>query len=430
LSNCRCMSADSVYSKTAFDNGLRVVTEKIPSSRSAAIGIWIDVGSRDEHKDENGISHFTEHMLFKGTKTRTAREIASYLESLGGGLNAFTSREQTCYHAIVLDQHLPKAVEILSDIIMNSTLSRASLEREKSVVVEEIFEVEETPSEYIHELFSDCFWRGHPLGWPIMGSEKNVRSLSRSGVVSFMKRHYRAGRIVVAAAGNISHRKLVDMVKKYFHFSAGVDGRGEPAGTPSDFSMNLYKRKSNQTHFCLGFPAIKFDDPRRNSILAIHTLLGAGMSSRLFQKIREEKGIAYTVYTFPDFYRDNGLFGVYLASDKRRLHAAVEIILKEFRKIKKERVKESKLEEIKSQMKGNLILSMESTNGRMNRLGRHEILAGRYSSLKDSIRKIDKITADDMQEMAQELFHYQNMTVTSLGAAGEDDLKNVDWSLL
>lgn len=424
------MSADSLYSKTIFDNGLRIVTEKIPSARSVAIGIWIDVGSRDEHKDENGISHFTEHMLFKGTKTRTAKEIASYLESLGGGLNAFTSREQTCYHATVLDQHLPKAVEILSDIIMNSTLNRASLEREKSVVVEEIFEVEETPSEYIHELFSDCFWRGHPLGWPIMGSQKNVRSLSRSGVISFMKRHYRAGRIVVAAAGNISHRKLVDMVKKYFQFPAGTDGRGAPAGSPSDFSINLYKRKSNQTHFCLGFPAIKFDDPKRNSILAIHTLLGAGMSSILFQKIREEKGIAYTVYTFPDFYRDNGLFGVYLASDKRRLHTAVEIILKEFKKVKKERIKKSKLDEIKSQMKGNLILSMESTNGRMNRLGRHEILAGRYSSLKDSIRNIDKITADKMQEVARELFHSQNMTITSLGAAGENDLKNVDWSLL
>ncbi len=328
------MKSDSTYNKTVLDNGLRIVTEKISSARSAAIGVWIDVGSRDEHKDENGISHFTEHMLFKGTKTRSAREIASYLESLGGGLNAFTSREQTCYHATVLDQHLPKAVEILADIMMNSTLARANLEREKSVVVEEIFEVEETPAEYIHELFSDCFWRGHPLGWPIMGSPKTVRSFNRNHLIAFMKRHYRAGRIVVAGAGNISHKKFVEMIKRHFHFSPGIEGRGDQAATPDKFSMNLFKRKSNQTHFCLGFPGIKFDDPKRSAVLSIHTLLGAGMSSILFQKIREEKGIAYTVYTFPDFYRDNGLFGVYLASDKRRLHAAVEIMLKEFRKVK------------------------------------------------------------------------------------------------
>jgi len=424
------MSRDLAYHKTVLDNGLRVVTEKIPSARSVAVGVWIDVGSRDEHKEENGISHFTEHMLFKGTKKRTAKEIASYLEALGGTLNAFTSREQTCYHATVLDQHLPEAIEILSDIIMHSSLGKSSMEREKSVVAEEISEVDETPSDLIHELFSDCFWRGHPLGWPIMGSKETVRSFSREKIQDFMNKHYRAGRIVISAAGNISHKRLTDMISKSLHFSPGETGRGEPAPTPNGFSMKFFRRKANQTHFCLGFPGIKFNHPMRNTILALHTILGSGMSSILFQKIREEKGIAYTVFTFPDFYRDNGLFGAYLAADKSRLHAAVEIILKEFQKIKKERIENSKLDQLKSQMKGNLILSMESTNGRMNRLGRNEILSGKYVPVKESIKNIDKIKSNDMIEAARELFKSENMTITSLGAAGESDLKNVDWSLL
>jgi predicted Zn-dependent peptidase len=424
------MKKESLFNKTVLANGLRIVSERIPSARSAAIGIWLDVGSRDEDKNENGISHFIEHMLFKGTKKRSAKEIASYLEALGGGINAFTSREQTCYHATVLDRHLPQAVEILSDIILNSTLSEENLKREKLVVAEEISEVNENPSESIHELFSDCFWRGQPLGRPIMGAKKTLQSFSRAQIISYMKKHYRAGRIVVAASGNVSHRRLVDLAKRKFHFPPGDSGRGVAAESPHDFKLKIFRKKSSQTHLCLGFPGIKFNDPARNHMLALHALLGSGMSSILFQKIREEKGIAYSVYTFPDFYRDNGLFGIYLAADRGRLKAAMEIILRELRKLRHKRITPRQLDQIKSQMKGNLILGMESSNSRMNRLGRYEILAGRYISINEALRAIDKITANDMLELARRVFRGDWMTVASLGNVRDEDLRNVDWSLL
>jgi predicted Zn-dependent peptidase len=420
----------SLYSKTELKNGLRIISEEIPSARSVAIGIWVDVGSRDENKDENGISHFIEHMFFKGTKKRNAKEIASYLESIGGSINAFTSHEQTCYHATILDKHVPQAVEILSDIVLHSTLSRVNIEREKSVVIEEIVEVEETPAELVHELFSDCYWRGQPLGWPIMGTSKIVRSLDRNKLISFIEKHYSSGKVVIAAAGNVAHNSFVNLVKRKFEFPVGDENYSKEAGSPNKFSMKLFKRKANQTHLCIGIPGIKFDHPERNAMLAMHTYLGGGMSSILFQKIREEKGIAYTVYTFPDFYRDNGLFGVYLAADKKRLHQAIEIILREFKKIKRDRLPMSKFEKVKAQMKGHLILNMESTGSRMNRLGRYELLTGKFVSLDDALRAIDRLKPGDITKMAREMFHHNNMTITSLGMASENDLKNVDWSLI
>ncbi|MCX6825735.1 MAG: pitrilysin family protein [candidate division Zixibacteria bacterium] len=418
------------YNKSTIGNGLRVVTEQIPFTHSIAIGVWIDVGSRDEEKDENGISHFIEHMLFKGTKTRSAEKIASSLESLGGSLNAFTSKEQTCFHAVVLDEHLVQAVDILSDILIHSTLSPLNLEREKSVVVEEIVEIEEIPSEYIHELFSGCFWRGHPLGWSIMGSEKVVRSFSRRQLSSYINRHYQAGRIVIAAAGNISHKKLVALLGHRFSFGPGNHGGGEPPAKVNSFLLKSFKNKSNQTHLCLGFPGVRFNHPDRNTLLALHAYLGAGMSSVLFQKVREEKGIAYTIYTFLDFYRDSGVFGAYFAADHSRLHQAMEIILKELKKLKHRKIPSSKFDQIKAQLKGNMTLSMESTMSRMSRLGRHELMMGKYSSLEESLKAIDRLKADNLTEAAGHIFNHQNMTVTSLGPIKEGNLNSVDWSII
>jgi len=410
-------------------NGLRVVTERMPSARSIAIGVWVDVGSRDENKDEGGFSHFIEHMMFKGTRTRSTKEIASYLESLGGVLNAFTSREQTCFHATVLDEHLPQAVDIISDIMTNSTFSHVNMEREKRVVIEEIMEVEEAPAEMIHEHFSGCFWRGQPLGRPILGSRKVIQSLTREKLVGYFRKHYRAGRIVISAAGNVAHRRLLGLLEGKFSFPPGDKGRGEPPEMPDNFSLRFFRTRANQTHLSLGFPGIRFDQPERNAILAMHTHLGGGMASVLFQKIREQKGIAYTVYTFVDFYHDCGVVGAYLAADRRRLSSAVDIMIREFRKTKKDRIPSLKLSQIKTQMKGNLALSMESTNTRMNRLGRHELMAGKYFDLEKSLRAIDKIKADDIVEAARRIFDHEKMTVTLLGPAGERDLKMVDWFL-
>lgn len=421
---------NAAYSKTILKNGLRVVTEKNPYAQSISLGIWIDVGSGDEMKEENGISHFIEHMFFKGTRSRSAKKIASSLESRGGILNAFTSREQTCYHAIILDEHLEQAIDVLSDILMNSTLSRANIEREKSVVIEEIREINETPSDHIHELFSDCFWRGQPLGRPIMGTEEKVRSFDRHLLKSYIEKHYRAGRVAVAAAGNVSHRKLVTLIKERLNLRSGAEDRHIHTKSPTGFSMEFFTNDSNQTHICLGFPGVCFTNPDKYPLLVLHTYLGGGMSSVLFQKIREEKGMAYTVYTFPDFYRNGGIFGAYLATDRKHLHEAVEIIIKEFRKLKTTRLSQERLDKIKDQFKGNLLLGMESTSGRMSRLGRQEILAGNYVSPREAVRLINRIKTEDVQAIARRIFDHNNMTITALGSAKHDDLGKVDWSLL
>ena len=421
---------NGIYNRTILDNGLRIVSEKIPGVRSTAIGIWVDVGSRNETVEKNGITHFIEHMLFKGTRSRSAQAIALSLEALGGSLNAYTSREQTCFHALVLDQHLELAIDVLSDILMNSTITPVNIEREKSVVAEEIREVDETPSDRIHELFSDHFWRGQPLGWPIMGAEKNIFTFSRPMIRKYIKDNYLAGRIVIAATGNISHQKLVSLIKEKFNFPPGRDSDCKAAEYPEGFSSRFIKNGSSQTHICIGFPGIDYSSPGRLSLLALNNYLGGGMSSVLFQKIREDRGMAYTVFTFPDFYRDCGVFGAYLATDRKHLHEAVETMLKEFRKIKKSRLPDEKIEMIKDQLKGNLVLGMESTSSRMNRLGRQEIITGRYISLKESLRAINRLTGNNIVEVARKILDPNNITVTVLGPASETDISKVDWSLL
>jgi len=421
---------NAFYNKTILSNGLRIVSERIPYVHSVAIGIWIDIGSRDERPEENGISHFIEHMLFKGTRHRTAQNIAYALESLGGSLNAFTSREQTCYHAVVLDEHLDQAIDVLSDILMNSKISTANIEREKHVVIEEIKEIDETPSDHIHELFSNSFWKGQPLGLPIMGSEETVRSFNRRKIKEYMKRHYRAGRVVITAAGGVSHRRLVNLIKNKLDFSPGCEKRGEASHYPEGFTADFYKNGSSQTHICVGFPGISYGDPRRITLLALNNHLGGGMSSVLFQKIREDRAIAYTVFTFPDFYRDCGIFGAYLASDRSRLHEAVETMLREFRKMKKRRLAKDVVDRIKDQLKGSLLLGLESTTGRMNRLGRQETLTESYFSLREAIKAINKLKADDLIEASRLIFNPDNMIITALGSASRKDIEAVDWSIL
>ena len=418
------------YNKTVLPNGLRVVTEKLPAVRSASIGIWVDAGSRDENEHERGISHFIEHMLFKGTKNRTAKQIAVSIESLGGSINAFTSREQTCFYALVLDEHLDAAVDVIADILMNSRMTEANIEREKQVVTEEIREVIETPSDHIHELFAETFWRGQSLGQPIMGTEKSVKSFNRRKLIDFIGRHYKSGRIVIAAAGNVSHKKLVAIIKDKLDFSKGDDNRNQDVVSPTDPKVQCYANGGNQVHLCLGFPGVKFSHSTRFGILCLNTYLGGGMSSVLFQKIREDKGMAYTVFTYTDFYRDAGILGVYLATDRIRSREAVEIILREMGKLKKTKLAKSKLEMVKAQIKGNLTLGMESTSGRMNRMGRYELMAGKYVSLHDALKRIDKITADDLIKAARAVFSQDRITVTSLGPLKEKDLESLKWSLV
>ena len=420
----------SLYKKTVLDSGLRIVTEYIPQVRSVSLGIWVNVGSRDERPQHSGISHFIEHMLFKGTRRRSAREIADALESVGGSINAFTAREQTCYYAKVLDEHLPVAVEVLADILKNSLLVPADLEKEKKVISEEIKDVQDSPSDLIHDLFAESIWEGHQLGRPIMGSVQSVTRLARRDLVAYLRSHYVAPAVVVAACGNVSHRKLVRLVEREFDFSANGKVNGQVRTRPrAKNRRHVQPRTTSQTHVCLGVPALPFRDEARHALLILNTILGGGMSSRLFQSVREKRGLAYTIYSFQEFYQDTGLLGIYLGTDNQQVAQAVELVLRELRKFRREKLSASELTAAKSQLKGNLMLGLESTSNRMNRLARHELFLNEYVSLDDTIRAINKVKSRDVTLLAERLLDEERLAAVVLGPNHNTLIDKIDWNL-
>ncbi len=419
------MSDKGVYQKTVLKNGLRVITEKMPAVRSVSLGVWVDVGSRHERPEHNGVSHFIEHMLFKGTKHRTARQIAAELESIGGNLNAFTSREYTCFAARILDEHLEIAVDVLADITCNATLTPPNIRREKMVVCEEIKEAEDNPSDHIHDLFAKTFWGAHPLGQPILGTQKIVTGFKRSQIMDFLRSNYRSGSIVIAAAGFISHTKLVRLAKQKFSFTTGEADKAGQAFRSKGKVVKFAPNTNSQTHLCLGYLGLEYGTREKMAALALNTYLGVGMSSVLFQKIREERGLAYAIYTFHDFYRDVGVFGAYLGTDKKHLKQAVEIILAELERVKKRRLSQTKLDTIKGQMKGQLALSMESTFNRMNRLARQEMMLQPYQSYKQMLKGVDKITSSQILELSNRIFDNSAVAMAVLGPVDKQALDDV-----
>ncbi|PWB72857.1 peptidase M16 [candidate division GN15 bacterium] len=421
----RAANKSGIYRKTILRNGLRIVTEEIPGVQSVALGVWVDVGSRNEQKAENGLCHFIEHMLFKGTKRRDAKALASALESLGGSLNGFTSREQTCFYARFLDEHLPTAVDVLADLTCNSNITAEHVEREKKVVLEEIKEALDNPSDKIHDIFAETFWGEHPLGQTIMGPPENILALTRQDVLRFMKEHYRSGSVVVAASGSISHDQLVRMVKQKFRFPSGVSDAAQLADGRTNRTVFIERNRAKQTHMCLGFSAPPYARPEKMTILALSSYLGGGMSSVLFQKVREDRGLAYAVYSFNDFYRDAGVFGVYLGTDAKNLARATAVVLLELRKMKKQKLSPSQLKTLKSQMKGHLILSQESPNGRMNRLARQELMMDRFQTIQEMIHEIEQVSASGICEMANRIFDESRIAVTVLGPVDKGALSEV-----
>ncbi len=414
------------YNKTTLGNGLRVVTEFMPSMRSVALGVWVDVGSRNETLPENGVSHLVEHMLFKGTQRRNARQLAAAIENLGGVLNAFTSREQTCYTARILDAHLETAIDVLADQTCNSTLTPLHLSREKQVIVEEIKESVDNPSDRVHDLFAAAYWGDHSLGRPILGTAENIVNMSRSVVRDYVARQYRAGSVVVSAAGSVKHDDLVNLVKKYFTFGDGNAVAPEPAARRSEQQVSIHgDNKSAQTHVVIGWPGLAYNDNKKMAALALNNYLGGGMSSVLFQKIREDKGLAYSVYTYHDFYRDSGIVGAYVATDGTHLAEATSIILEETDKLKRRRLPKSRVDEIKEQLKGHLTLSMESTTSHMNRMARQELMMGEYQSLAEILKQIDAVTPSDILELANLMFNRSAVTITALGPVKKNALDHV-----
>lgn len=418
-----------LYNKTVLKNGVRVVTERVGQVRSVSIGAWIDVGSRDEAADEGGVSHFIEHMLFKGTKSRTARQIASSLESVGGSLNAFTGREHTCYFARVLDEHLDKAIDILSDILKNPLFNRSHLEKEREVILSEIKELEDSPADLAHDHLMSTVWKASPLGRPIIGTAESVLKLSRARLLDFMKRNYTSSRVVIAASGNLRHEDLVSRTRRKFKFNPDPPAaKEERLNTPAEPKRMVVKRKTAQAHISLGVPTFPYSDRRRYALLVLSNILGGGMSSRLFQSIREKLGLAYSVYSFIDFFQDAGIFGIYMGTHKSNAVRVVELVLKEIRRFEKNGLSSTELSEAKHQLKGSLVLALENTSQRMNRLARSELFLRDYLELDEIIDSINRVRTKDLVGLAAELFRPERLSVVALGPLAKNALNQVDWA--
>jgi predicted Zn-dependent peptidase len=413
------------YQKTVLDNGLRVVTEKIPYLRSVSIGVWVITGSRDEQPQENGISHFIEHLLFKGTERRTAFDIAKEIDSVGGTLNAFTGREYTCFYAKVIDQNLPLAIDLLSDIFLHSLMDLKDIEKERMVILQEIKMVEDTPDDYIHDLFNRVCWGDHPLGFPIYGTSDLVQSFRRDQFHQFFKDNYPPDRIVVCAAGNLEHRQVVDMIERTFgkiSKSEKARGRSKPDAIST---TNIRKRDLEQVHFCLGTRGLQYNHSLRFASYILNTILGGGMSSRLFQEIRENRGLAYSVYSYLPTYIDSGLVVVYAGTNQDSFQEVIDLVLNEFDHLKKEPLKNGELETAKEQLKGNLLLSLESSDNLMTRLAKNEIYFQSYLPVGKILKGIDEVKEETVRQLANEIFDERLFCLTVLGPTNGNYLDKV-----
>jgi len=391
--------------KTVLANGITVLSEAISSVRSVSVGVWIKAGSRFENDEDKGLAHFLEHMLFKGTEKRSSLEIARSLESVGGNLNAFTSKDLTCFYAEALGEHLERALDVLSDILLHSMFDATEMEKERRVIMDEMQSTLDIPEDLVQEKLSEKLFANSPLGLPILGTYQSVREITREKLLEFHKKRYVAGNCVIAAAGALQHQRLIKLVQKYFKLPA--EEADFPLQTPQSYGSGLFRIEDsiNQAHICVGFPALSFQDERRYALLALNTLLGGGMSSRLFQNIREKFGVAYSIYSFLDFYYDTGLLGVYLGTDMENYQRAIKLVEEEFEKVRNLSLSYEELEDAKAQLRGGLILSLEHSVRRMTRLAKSEIYLGEYPELDEVIRKIENITLRDVAELANSILN-------------------------
>ena len=418
-----------MFAKTVLDNGIRIVSQEMPDNRSVSLGIWVETGSRHEKAAENGISHFIEHLLFKGTERRTAAQIAEEMDAVGGVLNAFTSKENTCYYAKVLDENLPLAIDLLSDIFLHSTFDAEEIERERSVILQEISQAEDTPDDYVHDLFNLDFFKNHPIGWPICGRQETVNSFSRDDIVNFFKARYRPERVIVAAAGNIRHEALVkEMAARLGSIATGPQATKSKGAAP-EMAGGIYPhvKPLEQVHLCLGMAGIQQTHPKRYVGYVLNTLLGGGMSSRLFQEIREKRGKAYSVYSFSSSYKDVGYFGVYAGTSLESTEEVVELINKELKKLAAGEVSDGELKRTQGQLIGSTMLGLESTDSWMSHIARNEIYFGKSITTDEICRRIRAVSRDDVIQLASELFDGGGVTLTLLGDFADGfKIKNLD----
>ena len=407
---------DPAINKTTLDNGIRILTKKMPYARSVSMGVWVNVGARDESPSENGLSHIIEHMIFKGTQKRTAFQIAKEFDAIGGQTNAFTSFEYTCYHARVIDAHLETMVDILSDIFLNSVFDEKEVEKERPVIFQEINMVEDNPEEYVHILSGNTYWGDNPLGRSILGTRENVMRFNASIIKDFFHRFYQPEHILISAAGNISHQHFVDLVSPAFESSRPGNGLPERITPECHSQVRMHYRDLEQVHICLGTKGISITNPRRYAFSLLNTILGGNMSSRLFQKIRERRGLAYSVYSYISSYVDTGIFGAYVAVQPDNALKAATLIINEMNALKKDRVDQTELKDAKDYTTGNLLLASESVDSQMVRLAQNEINFGHDITLETVLDHINAVSDEDIITIAESLFQSDQLGLTTLGA--------------
>ncbi len=400
------------YQKTVLPSGIRIVTEEIPYVRSVSVGVWINAGSRDEGDKNNGITHFIEHMVFKGTERFSNQQIARSLESVGGYLNAFTTKEHTCFYARTLDEHLHKAIDVISDLVQHPKFNVKEIEKEKMVVLEELKNIEDDPDDIINDYLDRSIYYKHPLGFPIIGKADNIRNFSREDLVSHLQRYFVPGRMVISAAGNLKHAELVSLVEKHFKSNGkirAVPGR-EQGPRKIHPKKEVVEKPISQAYVCMGTLGYSVKSQMRYPLLVMNTLLGDGMSCRLFQNIREKYGFAYAIYSFANLMSDTGSFGVYVGTDNNNIDRSIDLIFKELESLKRKPVGQAELERTKAQMKGNMMLGLESMSNRMMRLGSGELYFGQYLTLDEVLKSTDAVTNESILEVANKIFKFENFS--------------------
>lgn len=414
-----------------LSNGVNVVGERLPTFRSVAVGIWLKTGSIIETPEQSGISHFIEHMLFKGTKNRTARDIAAQMDAIGGQINAFTAKECTCYYVKVIDEHLDIGLDILSDMLMNSKFAQEDIDKEKGVVIEEIGMSQDNPEDFVHELINRTYYQDHPLAHPILGTAESVKGLERDMIMGYLHEHYGADDAVISIAGNFDPESFTERIEKYFgaldfanddSAKAGPkDSNGVTGIVPERGSISIAQRDIEQVHICLGLPGFSMDDPKRYPMLVLNNLFGGSMSSRLFQSIREERGLAYSVYSYPSAYSDTGMVGVYAGTSPHQVEAVLELTVQVMKTLLKDKITEDEFEQSRAQLKGNYILGMEGTSSHMTALGKNMTLLGKVVSEEEIVKRIDSVTIGDVNDAMACIFDYGKVSAALVGKVENQD---------
>ena len=411
---------------TRLDNGVRIITHSLPHMHTVSTGIWVAGGARQEPADVNGIAHFIEHLLFKGTKRRSSRQISLEMDSMGGVLNAFTGHEYVCYYGKVLASFLPRAADLLSDIFLNSVFPHEEIERERKVVLQEIKMHDDDPEQYIHERFHRNFWSGSSLGAPILGTEETVAGMSRDAIVAYKHNRYTPSNIVISAAGRVEHNQVVDLFSDAF--GAMEDGRtgssGELPVTAPGRQVNQTVRDLEQSLVCMGTAGLAQGDPRRFALYLLSTVLGGGMSSRLFQEIREKRGLAYSVYSYVISHADSGAMVIYSGTGPEQCRQVIDLVCAEIGRIKRESVPADELNSAREQLKGKLMMTLESTDSLMTRLAKDELYLGRSQPLEDVLAGFDAVTPDDIRDLAGTLFDGSRLNLELMGRAGCIDMQH------